>query len=485
MPSEGGTAQGVSDSQRGTANRFGQGDPPPQRPAAPPPKPKVVPAEPKAGPAKSPAGPAKPPAAAGPVLSAPDYIDNLAQSISIDNGAYIVHWSKGKQQYTMAVPETWVRRGPGRAGFLNTGTIYDTRQDAVAALTPLILSSARKYPVRDYVGFWRDAGIPVTAPTVFSELTTPHILAGIEAKDEDMRQAAKAAEQEVIDLAKGMLVGRFLGGAHAAAQSSFRGPVPQFRVPPAEPTNARGLPPGEQSTATTPPARGATSSTGPPAAGTQTSTVPPARGATASSRPAAPKPPAATPAQRATAPQNQGLPATPLAVPAAPPVRDAAAANRWLRTQLNIIRDNPNHRLRFLLEPNPSQGGRLDWRRTTRVTKSGRTQTGRYEGNADGPTIQIGHQAAFAGGAQEQFMIEDADLNQVSGNVIETMGATSYKDAALIDGTPVDIASALQWERLGNLPAGTVAGSPRVVAPAPPQVAGPAPPPVLTMPPLR
>src|SRR5579871_1115939 len=146
MPSEGGTAQGVSDSQRGTANRFGQGDPPPQRPAAPPPKPKVVPAEPKAGPAKSPAGPAKPPVAAGPVLSAPDYIDNLAQSISIDNGAYIVHWSKGKQQYTMAVPETWVRRGPGRAGFLNTGTIYDTRQDAVAALTPLILSSARKYP---------------------------------------------------------------------------------------------------------------------------------------------------------------------------------------------------------------------------------------------------------------------------------------------------------------------------------------------------
>jgi hypothetical protein len=64
-------------------------------------------------------------------------------------------------------------------------------------------------------------------------------------------------------------------------------------------------------------------------------------------------------------------------------------------------------------------------------------------------------------------MLEDADLNQLGGQVIETPGAFSYKEAVLIDDVPVDVASALQWERLGLLPPGTVGTSPRILPPVP------------------
>jgi hypothetical protein len=254
-------------------------------------------------------------------------------------------------------------------------------------------------------------------------------------------------------LAKGMLIGQWLGGAYAAARGSYQAPVvaPRYKVP----MNARGVPPRGSSSSTAPPAAGAESGTSSPARGSQSSTKPPAPGSTSASS------------------EQRGLPA--------PRVRDTAAANRWLRSQLNVIRDpaNPN-RLRFLLEPNPKAGGKLDWRTTERKTKAGDTQTGRYEGNETGPTIQIGHQGAFAGGAPEQFMIEDADLNQLGGNVIESKGTkadpskgtkaepvSSYKEAVLIDGVPVDVASAQQWERLGLLPPGTVDSSPRILPPVP------------------
>jgi len=59
-------------------------------------------------------------------------------------------------------------------------------------------------------------------------------------------------------------------------------------------------------------------------------------------------------------------------------------------------------------------------------------------------------------------MLEDADLNQLTGQTIESKGAFSFKDAAVIEGVPVDVASAEQWERLGLLTEGTVARSPRI-----------------------
>src|SRR5262249_23924083 len=160
------------------------------------------------------------------------------------------------------------------------------------------------------------------------------IMKGIEAKDEDMRQAAREAEEEMKSLAKGMLIGRLLGGAHAEAQGAFRGPVAAPRTTKVEPLNARGVPP-----------RGATSSTTPGASGSQRGTFPGARGSQSSTKPGAPGATSATSEQR-------GL--------ALPRVRDKAAADRWLAAQLNRIRDPAKpSRLRFLLEPNPKEKGKL------------------------------------------------------------------------------------------------------------------------------
>ena len=69
-------------------------------------------------------------------------------------------------------------------------------------------------------------------------------------------------------------------------------------------------------------------------------------------------------------------------------------------------------------------------------------------------------------GAPEFFMLEDADLNQVSGQVIESKGAYSSKEAVLV-GPPgqevvVELASLLMWERLGVVPIGTALNAKKV-----------------------
>ncbi|MBV9772855.1 MAG: DUF4157 domain-containing protein, partial [Gemmatimonadetes bacterium] len=190
--------------------------------------------------------------------------------------------------------------------------------------------------------------------------------------------------------------------------------------------------------------------------------------------PAAPAPPpATTPAAAATAPTTAPAPVsatTPAAAtttaPAAAP-RTRGSTTSFLRGALARVSD-PSHPLHFLVVPRTGGRSGFTWRRTTRQTRSGDTQTGRYEGNEEGPVVQIGHQGAFASGAREQFTLEDADLNQLSGRTIETMGAFSFKDAVVIEGVAVDLASAMQWERLGLLPAGTVARSTIVSAPTTP-----------------
>jgi hypothetical protein len=59
-------------------------------------------------------------------------------------------------------------------------------------------------------------------------------------------------------------------------------------------------------------------------------------------------------------------------------------------------------------------------------------------------------------------MLEDADINQATGQSIESKGAYSYKERVFVtkpDGTGgvwVEKASLEQWERLGRVPAGTV-----------------------------
>ncbi len=157
-----------------------------------------------------------------------------------------------------------------------------------------------------------------------------------------------------------------------------------------------------------------------------------------------------------------------------PRVRNKAAADRFLREQLQKISD-PKHPLHFLVEPKLNAEGKpltsaegnplFDWRKTTRTTESGKVQVGRYQANESGVTVQVGHQSAFTSGAPERFMLEDADLNQLSGQVIESKGAFSFKPAVDIEGVPVEMQSAEQWERLELLPKGTVAKSPRLAAP--------------------
>ncbi|MFC1475876.1 DUF4157 domain-containing protein [Candidatus Zixiibacteriota bacterium] len=131
------------------------------------------------------------------------------------------------------------------------------------------------------------------------------------------------------------------------------------------------------------------------------------------------------------------------------------------RPFMNAVRrqiSKPDHPLHFLLK-------RGNWTTTTRITKKGKLQRGRYSGGEEGPIVQAGHMGAYASGARQRFMIEDADLNIMSGRAIESRKALSFKKAVVIEGVPVDIASALQWERLGLLAKGTVARSPKIDPP--------------------
>ena len=147
--------------------------------------------------------------------------------------------------------------------------------------------------------------------------------------------------------------------------------------------------------------------------------------------------------------------------------RVRADTRPFLEDQLAKI-SNPSHPLYNLVV----EVGRVNnkpvygWRTTTFTTKAGEELTGRYEGSEHGVTVQVGHRDAFASGAPEFFMLEDADLNQVSGQVIESKGAYSYKEAVLV-GPPgqevvVELASLLMWERLGVVPIGTALNAKKV-----------------------
>ncbi len=142
-----------------------------------------------------------------------------------------------------------------------------------------------------------------------------------------------------------------------------------------------------------------------------------------------------------------------------PRIQQARNTRAFAHAALQAIRNTPGHLLKFLLDGS-------DWRKTTRVTRQGNTQVGRYEGNEHGVVVQIGHRTARMSGAAEQFGLEDADFNQVDNNVIESVGNISQKLSIVIQGVTVDIRSAMHWERLELLPRGTVAASPQILPPA-------------------
>lgn len=132
----------------------------------------------------------------------------------------------------------------------------------------------------------------------------------------------------------------------------------------------------------------------------------------------------------------------------------------FLNEALRKVSD-PHHPLHKLVVVVDVTDGKpvYGWRTTTRVTKSGKSQTGRYPGNDDGVVAQVGHQDAFASGQAEKFMLEDADFNIADGNTIESKRAFSYKVSVEVEGVSVDLRSLKQWERLGVVPQGTVASA--------------------------
>jgi hypothetical protein len=112
-----------------------------------------------------------------------------------------------------------------------------------------------------------------------------------------------------------------------------------------------------------------------------------------------------------------------------------------------------------------------DWQKGQFTSKSGRLMRGRYALAApDKQLVQAGHleaktYAKAAGKPREFLMLEDADLNWLSGQSVEAQGAYSSKGAVLIDGYPVDIRTARLYESHGLLPAGTVAAAPMIEPP--------------------
>jgi hypothetical protein len=150
---------------------------------------------------------------------------------------------------------------------------------------------------------------------------------------------------------------------------------------------------------------------------------------------------------------------------AAPRVR--ANTKPFLQDQLAKV-SNPSHPLHnALVVPVVDANDNLvldadghptfTWRTTTFTAKSGRVMTGRYQGNEHGIVVQIGHRDAFASGAPEVFMLEDADVNQLGGQTIESRGPTSRKIAVEVEGAVVDQISLEQWERVGKVAPGTTA----------------------------
>jgi hypothetical protein len=132
----------------------------------------------------------------------------------------------------------------------------------------------------------------------------------------------------------------------------------------------------------------------------------------------------------------------------------------FMNNALKNVSDS-DHPLHNLVKPGKAGEG-LDWNKTERITKGGKVQKGRYQGSETDPIVQAGHKDAHAARGKQEFMLEDADANQLSGQVIESKGAYSFKERVFVtklDGSKgvwVERGSLEQWERLEVVPQGTL-----------------------------
>ncbi|MFG2276850.1 hypothetical protein ACGFNY_44720 [Streptomyces chartreusis] len=211
-----------------------------------------------------------------------NYIDRVAEAVSMDWGTYLVHWTSGGLRYSFGVPDQWIIREYNRTTAFDT-TIHRTRQAALEALVWKITRGG----IQVHIGFWSNEQVGVIVPTLFSDVSTPRIMELIEKKDAHMLAGAREAEESLKDLAKGMVIGAGLGKvARAVSNPEFIGyrlldrGVPKT-VPTATPASGAR---GSTISATGPPASGETSGTAPPVRGATSATRPPLAGSTTSSR---------------------------------------------------------------------------------------------------------------------------------------------------------------------------------------------------------
>ena len=122
------------------------------------------------------------------------------------------------------------------------------------------------------------------------------------------------------------------------------------------------------------------------------------------------------------------------------------------RSALRIIRADPNHPLRFLLD----SSGRFH-------RQAGLTE---HHNLADHPElVQMGHIGSNKLGGAERLMLQGAWENQLNNVSVESPhigGAVLHQEAVSIGGIAVDRSTALFWESIGWLPPGTVTGAPRI-----------------------
>ena len=165
---------------------------------------------------------------------------------------------------------------------------------------------------------------------------------------------------------------------------------------------------------------------------------------------------------------------TPSAPPTKPPTLKPSVLLQYvskdsfmnaMRRELRIRRASGKPSLLdFLLD------GQGEWQKGSVVTKTGKTIRGRYAlSNPDAQLVQAGHLQsevyARAVGHREYLMLEDADLNWLTGQTGEAKGAYLSKPAVMIDDFPVDIPTARVWESHGLLPVGTVDAAPVIEPP--------------------
>jgi RHS repeat-associated protein len=107
----------------------------------------------------------------------------------------------------------------------------------------------------------------------------------------------------------------------------------------------------------------------------------------------------------------------------------ARSRQAFMREQLKIILQEPNHPLRFLINPNTKT-----WLARSHLSEL--------------PAVQAGHLTSRHSGALERFALEDAFFNQLSNWKGEMQGAIFMKTAVNIGGVPVEARTAQLWQSL-------------------------------------